>query len=388
MISEITKRTVSIVIYILIISVSMASFFIISPAVHAENEKIQKIWSSEIYFTWIGNVPNSPADLSITVNGNPLKSDNILIKKYADTFHIRLPLKYDASSLIVIKEGNNVLFRADVFYAPAFEAQLVPEEYVFNPFHIEENEKHCISCHRLEITNSDLISSNNTEHICYTCHKHKFSNRTFQHYAAGLRWECLRCHQSTPMETDYSIDIPVRFAIKEGMEVAPLCYQCHINREQEFTEFKYLHGPIGMKLCIMCHNPHGSNTNKLLQNDITTLCVNCHKLQKMLEQHSVHYPITKDGCISCHDPHGSNFPFFLDKEVNGVCVACHVSIKKLENNHPIMGHPVYGETDPADSDRQFSCISCHDPHSSEFDYLLADEEIMQTCVRCHSNGKN
>ena len=384
MIHGLIKRIVSVVAHTLIMSVSMASFFILPPSVQAENVEIQKIWSSEDQFTWVDGEPKSLTDLSITVNGNPLDSENMTITNYDGTLHIRVPLEYDASSLIVIKDGNNVLFRADVYYAPAYESELVPEEYIFNPFHIEENEKHCLSCHRLEITNSDLISSNNTEHICYPCHKRKFSDRTFQHYAAGLKWECLRCHQTTPMESDYSIDIPVKFSIKEGMAVASLCYQCHINREKEFAKYKYLHGPVSMQLCILCHNPHGSNTNKLLHKGITSLCVDCHRLQDMLSQHSVHSPITTDGCISCHDPHGSNFPFFLNKEINGVCVQCHTSIKKLKNNHPIKGHPVAGYSDPTDSDRPFTCISCHDPHASEFTFLLADEDIMQSCARCHS----
>jgi predicted CXXCH cytochrome family protein len=386
MIRALNRRSVLFITVALILSVSMPPLSVLSVEAQEKHLEIEKIWSTEVYYTWVGTASNSITDLFVTVNGQSLKSEEYVLKDYEGTIHIRLPLEYNSSNMIDIREGNNVLFQADVFYAPAFESQLASEDYLSDPFHTEENEKSCISCHRLEINNEDLISKDNTTHICYPCHKHKFSGRTFQHYAAGLKWECLRCHQTKPMESEYSFDVPVKFSIKEGMEVAPLCYQCHINREKEFSEYEYLHGPIGMKLCIMCHNPHGSNTAKMLQKELVTLCVDCHKLQDMLRQHNVHYPISMDGCLSCHDPHGSNFPFFLNKEVNGVCVGCHDSIKKLENNHPIMGHPVSGETDPINTDEKFSCISCHDPHSSEFDFLLADDEIMMTCMRCHNNA--
>ena len=117
------------------------------------------------------------------------------------------------------------------------------------------------------------------------------------------------------------------------------------------------------------------------------MCIECHNMQNMMERPKVHEPLIKEGCTGCHNPHGSNSLFFLATDIISSCYKCHPKIEKLGNNHPIMGHPVSGPQDPRNHDRQFTCVSCHNPHSSEFDKFLAVDQMMMLCIRCHIKDK-
>jgi predicted CXXCH cytochrome family protein len=110
-------------------------------------------------------------------------------------------------------------------------------------------------------------------------------------------------------------------------------------------------------------------------------------MQEIMATPNVHEPLVRKGCTACHDPHGSNFPYALETVVQELCLNCHPKIRRQKNNHPTTGHPVSGLKDPSNVDRPFSCTSCHNPHSSEFDLLLAEEDIMMLCIHCHPEYK-
>jgi predicted CXXCH cytochrome family protein len=342
---------------------------------------IPRKWSPETHLTWIGQISGSPDDLLIIINDNPIDTGNLIINKYADTAHIRIPLEH-GSNLISINEGDNMLFSADIYSASKFEARLVPEEYIFSPFHTDANEESCLSCHRMRVENTD-ISSKTADNICLPCHNQEFSGLEFQHKSDGVNWGCLECHQTEAMETNYSPDVPIKYAIEEGLIVAPLCYQCHKDNEIKYGEYNYVHGPVSMGGCTMCHNPHGSNVKGFLRNDISEMCIECHRMQDVLKMPLVHKPVLKEGCTRCHAPHGSNFKFFLADEVKEICLKCHPKTEEQKNNHPVTGHPVSGPVNPNDPDQPFSCASCHNPHASNFDKLLPKEELMMICMICH-----
>jgi len=377
------KLTAFIMLCLVLLPVSILVLLNIPAPVQAEAEGVRKVWSFVPQLTWVGKTPATPDGLSITVNGAPVEPKELIINNYEDTVHVRIPLKHVTGSLVMVREGNNTLFSADVFYAATYEARLVPEEYEVRPFHTAQNEQTCRACHRLSPGMSDIVPSSPAESMCYPCHKQEFSGLEFQHREAGVSWECLRCHQAEPIENEFSMSGPVRFAIKEGNRVAPMCYRCHINKAKEHAGFKYLHGPVAMAGCNMCHNPHGSNTRRLLQKDISKLCIECHRFQDRLKQPVVHEPLLREGCITCHDPHGSNSPFFLAAAIDEACFKCHPYMREKGDNHPVLGHPVSGPDDPLVKERPFSCISCHDPHAAEYDKLLPKEEIMMLCSLCH-----
>lgn len=342
-----------------------------------------KVWSSDCYFTWVGEASSPIWSLSVTVNDKPADQNVLKRNNFSGVAHIRIPLEYAKSNMISIRAGNTLVFSADVFYAPTYYARLVPDEYEFKPFHTEENEKYCVSCHRLNVRESDRTPHIPDESICYPCHKVEFPEMKYQHKEAGGTWECLRCHEADARETTYAADAMVKFIVKEEQRVAPLCYQCHERSAKNYSGYKYVHGPVIQAECNMCHNPHGSDLEHLLQKDIAGLCLECHGKQNMLISPNIHRPLTEKGCTGCHDPHGSNFPYFLESEIKDLCLKCHPKTDKQKNNHPVTRHPVSGAKDPAEPGRKFSCISCHDPHASEFDKLLPENEVMMLCIHCH-----
>jgi predicted CXXCH cytochrome family protein len=87
--------------------------------------------------------------------------------------------------------------------------------------------------------------------------------------------------------------------------------KCHT----EIDKNKYVHGPIVVGECLLCHGESPGHSKKPEQysfksiKDVAKACYICHE--------DSHTPIenntkTKNSnCISCHDPHGSESPSLL-----------------------------------------------------------------------------
>lgn len=130
-------------------------------------------------------------------------------------------------------------------------------------------------------------------------------------------------------------------------------------------------------------------------------CLECHtdKLDK-----PVQHEAAKMDCTICHAGHESgedNTPPTESKKINALCFQCHDSqgLKGsihtdkgfLEPGHPVVKHPVEGKKDPVHPERQFSCVSCHNPHSSRMPKLIRYDYTKTTpykglfCAVCHWN---
>jgi DmsE family decaheme c-type cytochrome len=74
--------------------------------------------------------------------------------------------------------------------------------------------------------------------------------------------------------------------------------------------------------CTNCHNPHGTQTAKLISaNSVNDKCYECHaeKRGPFLWEH----PPVHENCLNCHDPHGSpHEPLLLVKKPL-LCQRCH-----------------------------------------------------------------
>lgn len=127
-------------------------------------------------------------------------------------------------------------------------------------------------------------------------------------------------------------------------------------------------------------------------------CTDCHsQLEKPVKHEGALM-----GCDSCHAPHGTTtrFPYRLLMKTNDLCFQCHDEAKLLRggfplygvpsNGHPLASHPVSGPKDPLYPNREFSCVSCHNPHSSDMEKLFryrykGDKNPYQgnVCAVCH-----
>ncbi len=89
------------------------------------------------------------------------------------------------------------------------------------------------------------------------------------------------------------------YAVKSS---AGICYECHdVNNDKA-----YVHGPVNMGICTVCHRPHGSDAQMFLVTDKKILCNGCHDSLM-----SSHPDTTSKLCIDCHDPHSSDKEFHI-----------------------------------------------------------------------------
>ena len=83
-----------------------------------------------------------------------------------------------------------------------------------------------------------------------------------------------------------------------------ICFSCH--KEDKFTG-PYVHGPVAVRACNNCHDPHQSVNEKLLLEKGKQLCSLCHRVPITGDS----LPCRGDNCLECHEPHVSSNKYFL-----------------------------------------------------------------------------
>lgn len=107
--------------------------------------------------------------------------------------------------------------------------------------------------------------------------------------------ECSKCHSRTISN----------FLKTDRKEI---CFTCH--KKEKFSG-RFVHGPVAVKACNVCHDPHRSKHRKLLLEEGRKLCDLCHRTPVANQV----LPCKGDNCLDCHEPHVSGNKFFL-KESN------------------------------------------------------------------------
>lgn len=142
---------------------------------------------------------------------------------------------------------------------------------------------------------------------------------------------------------------------------ADTCLKCHDadSRKPATGIFHNVHGnlgnqngPMADKQCEACHGPAGNhphqsqNEASLKQPSLNESCYECHaeKRGPFLWEHE---PVTED-CSLCHSPHGSINQALLNKRVPQLCQECH-SVPHANVSIPEGDLKVRGG----------SCLNCH-----------------------------
>jgi predicted CXXCH cytochrome family protein len=112
------------------------------------------------------------------------------------------------------------------------------------------------------------------------------------------------------------------------------------------------HGPYGARLCNACHTAGTSNALTLPTDQI---CFQCHDIR--LNKKYIHGPLASGGCLACHDPHSSQYRYLLLSDADTFCAHCH-------DTRDLAKVPAHGDGYEA------QCTTCHDPHMSDKKYLL------------------
>jgi predicted CXXCH cytochrome family protein len=124
--------------------------------------------------------------------------------------------------------------------------------------------------------------------------------------------------------------------------------------------------------CDSCHEsvstPHpqkGVKTFKLSQ-EPPGLCYGCH--DEFGKKSDVHPPVKDGMCTTCHDPHASNEDKLLAAPLKDLCESCH--------DDKASAHVLHGPVSAGD------CTACHTPHESDIKPLLLKKED-ELCQGCH-----
>lgn len=156
---------------------------------------------------------------------------------------------------------------------------------------------------------------------------------------------CNTCHSvHNPKSEKYQL---------KTAKIEQTCDTCHLQIKAQIQ--KTSHHPIreGLMTCTDCHNPHGTETPKMLAaHSVNEQCYTCHteKRGPFLWEH----PPVKENCLTCHNPHGSNHPKLMVAKRPFICQSCH-----LDTRHP--GTLYDGSPNALASNRDFSrsCSNCH-----------------------------
>jgi predicted CXXCH cytochrome family protein len=109
--------------------------------------------------------------------------------------------------------------------------------------------------------------------------------------------DCAKCHAGSMSSG--------RRELRKSMP--GLCYSCH----KDFSnKGDFLHGPLNVGACIICHDPHQSKYVNLQKDPQPKLCYRCHTRQE-IRSIVDHEKILELKCTNCHDPHVSSLPKLL-----------------------------------------------------------------------------
>ena len=225
----------------------------------------------------------------------------------------------------------------------------------------------CTDCHNPHASNYKGILVARQRELCFSCHPTvaALSTMPTQHQPFAND-NCTGCHE--PHGSDSS---PLLVKPQPG-----LCYTCHPNVKNEFAQAS--HHPIGLNLtCGSCHNPHAALYPKLLSAQSNQFCYECHGDKQPHYDQSAHYV---NDCVTCHTPHGSAYKPMLVKRQPELCLQCH-PIADGSNKHPV--RPQYFDVHAG---KGLTCTSsCHNPHGTEYDYMLRTNYSDQDglCLQCH-----
>jgi len=231
----------------------------------------------------------------------------------------------------------------------------------------------CQDCH--QITEPRISRSHQPFNMaaasCVSCHAPHGSDRkgmikhvAHQPFAQG---RCGACHQVSASDP--------RATFLKGGE---LCFTCHSKEAQAFKK-KLVHNPVAAGQCTACHTPHASEIDGLLAGEAWGMCLDCHEKVQVQYARSKAYHPAKEGasvCTACHTPHASDLPDLFSENSLKVCGNCH-------KEHASLSHPMGpGVTDPR-TKTQLTCLSCHDPHGTQFEKFLTFSKERELCIQCH-----
>ncbi|NIM20247.1 MAG: hypothetical protein GTO51_08455 [Candidatus Latescibacteria bacterium] len=185
----------------------------------------------------------------------------------------------------------------------------------------------CVSCHRgAELHVEDPSTENignpasligfDVIEICSQCHSahSELDNYGFDAHTVE-QLNCSECHKVHTFGTVPLLD-----------ERAEFCFGCHQEKRANFL--KNSNHPVLQQnvTCLSCHQ-FTKRQDQNLAYELSSHCRDCHPEQGgpfLFEHEAVNaYSVEGSGCIECHDPHGSENNRLMRQPGNQLCRQCH-----------------------------------------------------------------
>ena len=256
----------------------------------------------------------------------------------------------------------------------------------------------CLYCHDPHASNHENLLAASVPTVCAECHDAEDLAEPHGGQLTATA-SCLRCHQphggdQAAMLRGKTLHAPFEEGSCDGCHRAPfgdrvrlrrrdekLCTACH-GDVLESVAGGSLHGAVigkrGRAGCLSCHDPHMSDSRKLLLGAGGKLCRQCHgEIVESATAETGHAPAADD-CSTCHEPHSSGEVGLLTMAPEELCVACHDSgDEDLVQAH--LGADL----------GKLTCTQCHTPHGSGHEKLLARTlhwPVTDGCDSCHEGS--
>ncbi|MFC2163975.1 cytochrome c3 family protein [Acidobacteriota bacterium] len=243
----------------------------------------------------------------------------------------------------------------------------------------------CSMCHDPHSSDNPSLLKASSARICIRCHTDKDYSGENMHMHTPLQDGCDGCHDSHSSDNTYQL----------VTEAGNLCEKCHDDLFKEATDAGSKH-PIVLqdKKCDNCHDPHGSLFEHNLRRDQLSLCLGCHNksiigtdgkdynvYQIVTKNPNKHGPVADGNCTGCHDPHGSNsykilikdypqeFYTVFEQKKYDLCFECHESTVVRDEKTTALTNFRDGDQNlhylHVNRTKGRTCRACHEIHAGD-----------------------
>ena len=304
----------------------------------------------------------------------------------------------------------------------------------------------CTVCHEVHGSENPKLLAAAGNELCWTCHEDKHRAAQFATvHEPFVKGNCTDCHaphnaMNSPLlskpasVTCAECHDPTTAELKNAHRGIPVegtrctsCHDAHASQQKGLLQ-AVVHQPFGEKSCEECHMVEGP-APRLVRATGGRLCQNCHEGYPRPRDEVVHAPVAEGHCQACHDPHASDHERLLGAPQEALCLECHEDIatraRTSKSAHPTSfeernqacngchqphssreedlllsggvrtclvchetqrhGHPLGEDRLDPRTGKAITCVTCHDPHGTEFSYHLRGDQSRGLCLQCHDS---